>query len=331
MRPARSRVHRIIVAAACLTLSAAACGKVAGDDGNATTVSGDGAASAEQTATRTVESDFGPVELPTEPKRALGMYTTDVDILMTLGIPLAPSQPIREDGYTSFPSFFPDAELADVEPFRNYPEYNDEAILETRPDFILNGLGYDKEVVDRLPDIAPTYSIDAFDGVDWRKKFEQIATALDRVDKYEAWMSSYEEKVAAVRKRLDEQQIDPVVAPINYAGETVDVSCYGVPCLVFEDLGLRISPLADGEGTKLSLEQLGRLSGIDVAFYSAVPGETGELRPGEAYRDLADNKLWNQLSFVTNDEFHAFDMEMFYGSPSGHDAFLDVVERALLD
>lgn len=320
---------RFLLALACLTVLAAGCGQ---NYGNADADRGAIASEASREAkTRTVRSDFGEVELPANPRAALGMYTTDIDILLTLGIPLAKSQPIRGDGYTAFPAFFPQEELADIEPFQNYPEYNYEAILKAKPDLILNGLGYDKEVVERLPDIAPTYSIDAFDGTDWRKKFEQIAVALDRTKEYDAWVRHYEERVAEVRRRLDAAGIDPVVAPIEYADGTVSVECYGVPCLVFEDLGLTITPLAEGDGTKLSLEQLDRLRDIDVAFHSAFPDENGKLDSGETYADLADNKLWNDLPFVRDAEFHPFDLEMFFGSPSGHEAFLTVVERALLD
>ncbi|MBM7789346.1 ABC transporter substrate-binding protein [Tenggerimyces flavus] len=294
------------------------------------------AAQQDEPKTREVKSDFGNVTIPTNPQHALGMYTTDIDILITLGIPLADSQPIRGDGYTDFPKFFPQEQLDGIKTFHNYPEFNYEAILAAKPDFILNGLGYEKEVVKRLPEIAPTYSIDAFDGSDWREKFEQIATALGRRDAYQKWMDNYQKKVDAVRARLEATKIDPVVAPVTYGmnGKIV-ANCYGVPCLVFNDLGLRISPLTKGpkgEGTEFSLEELEKLNGIDVAFRSAFPTKTGELQSeAEALKDVASNKIWKNLRFVKNGAYVPFDMEMLYGSPSGHEAFLDVVEKALLD
>src|SRR5690606_11008979 len=55
-----------------------------------------------------VSTPFGDVSLPTAPRAALGMYTTDVDILIWLGFPLAERQPIRGDnGYEDFPCYFP--------------------------------------------------------------------------------------------------------------------------------------------------------------------------------------------------------------------------------
>lgn len=277
-----------------------------------------------------VESDFGPVELPSDPQAALGMYTTDLDILIHLGIPLAGAQPIRGDGWTDFPVFFPLEELEGIETFANYPEYNYEAILAAEPDLILNGLGYDAEVVARLPEIAPTYSIDAFDGADWRDKFRQVAEALNRSERYQEWIDAYEARVAEVRQRLDEAGLDPLVAPIGYWAGSISVDCYGVPCLVFEDLGLRISPLTEGDGTTLSMEELDRLGDIDVAFRSIVPSPEGEAADAENLATLEQHQAWRNLPFVVNDQYFTFDMEMFYGSPSGHWAFLERVEEVLL-
>ena len=86
----------VMTAATALTLSACSTDPVATEPKPAA----DG-----EPATMTVESAFGSVELPTEPQRALGMYTTDVDILdRPWASQLADQQPIRGDGYTTFPS-----------------------------------------------------------------------------------------------------------------------------------------------------------------------------------------------------------------------------------
>lgn len=320
MKPALSRPASIAAAAVvCLSLVACSSGSAATPDGSGSSAQ-----------LRTVETEFGPVDLPTDPQAALGFYTTDIDILITLGIPLASSQPIRGDGYTEFPAFFPQDALAGIETFANYPEYNFEAVLAADPDLILNGLGYDEETVTKLPEIAPTFSVNAFDGRDWREIFRETATALDRTEEAEAWFTAYEEKLADVKARLDAAGIDPVVAPVGYWDGNISVSCYGVPCLVFEDLGLEISPLTEGDGATLGLEQLDQLRGVDVAFRSYVPGPDGEAEDAATLTELAKNSVWASLPFVADDAYHRFDMEMFYGSPSGHWAFLEVVEEALL-
>lgn len=290
-------------------------------------------ATAEPARTMTVDSQFGKVTLPAAPTKALGMYTTDVDILIALGIPLAHDQPIRGDGWTDFPTFFPQDELKDVEPFANYPDYNYEKILAAEPDFILNGLGYDADAVKKLPGIAPTYSVDAFDGRSWLEHFKETAVALDRVDKYDAWMTKYNARVAEVKAAIGEHGAGLVVAPVSSYEGKVSSACYsGVECQAFRDVGLTVFPGAerkDGKGVELSLEQVGQLSDIDVAFTIEVPGDKGAAEYANTQSTLMKNPLWARLDFVKDKRIVPYDMEMTYGSPSGQMAFLDVIEKAI--
>lgn len=293
---------------------------------------GSGGSGADETAaaptTLTVEDMTGEVEIPAEPQAALGMYTTDVDILITLGFPLAGSQPVRDEGYQTFPSFFPQAELEGIETFTNYPEYNYEAILAAQPDFILNGLGYDADVVAKLPEIAPTFSFNGFDGSDWRDIFRETAAQLGREEQAQAWFDSYEARVAEVKTALEERDIAPVVGPVDYWDGQVSASCYGIPCLVFADLGLEVTPLATVEGTSLSPEQLSQLSDIDVFFTSATPNDAGGFN--DVFAPVADNPLWQALPAVQDGAIYTGDLEMLYGSPSGQMAYLEFVADSLL-
>lgn len=222
-----------------------------------TTTSPELAAAPAPAASVTVSSQFGDVTLPAEPQTALGMYTTDVDILIALGYPLAKEQPIRGDsGYTTFPSFFPQEALQGVTPFANYPDYNYEKILAAGPDFILNGLGYDEKTHERLKEIAPSYSVNAFDGRSWMGHFKETAEALGRTEQYEAWMAKYRARVAEVKAAIGDRALDTVVAPVSYWDGKVSSSCYsGVECQAFADLGLTVFPDAkknNGDGVSLS-------------------------------------------------------------------------------
>ena len=275
------------------------------------------------------------IAMPAEPKAALGFYTTDLDILITLGFDLAGTQPIRDD-FTSFPDFFPQEELEGLKTFGNFPEFNFEAVLDAEPDFILSGLGYEKDLDGQLQKIAPTYTYNAFDGGDWRDAVAQTAKDLGREDEWQAWVDRYEARVADIRARLEAADIHPVVADMGYWDGQVTVSCYGVPCLVFADLGLEMAPLmnATDEGlpasedyAELSPEQLGQLEGIDVVFTGANEDGTVWVETDDA---LKQNALWQSLSFVTDKQYRPYNYEMIYGSPSGQDAFLSVVEKALL-
>ena len=287
----------------------------------------------EGSGTKTVSTEFGDVELPVAPQNALGMYTTDVDILVWLRFPLAASQPIRGDsGYTTFPCFFPYEALKGTTRFANYPDFNYEAILAAQPDFILNGLGYDTKVVERLAEIAPTYSLNAFDNTSWQTHFQETAAALGRSQFYDEWETLYQQRLAEVKAKIG----DPAsitVAPVGFWDGKANTGCYvGVECQVFEDLGLTIDPIAlanDREGEALSGEQIGKLSGIDYAFSTKGLGETGQKEFDAVMAEASKNALWNDLPFVKNDTIVTYEMEMTYGSPSGQLAFLEVVAGAL--
>lgn len=284
-------------------------------------------------ASMTVKAEFGDVVLPANPQAALGMYTTDVDILITLGYPLAKEQPIRGDsGYRTFPSYFPQTELAAVTPFANYPDFNYEKILAVQPDFILNGLGYDQKTDDRLKEIGPTFTVNAFDGRNWREHFKETAAALGRTAQYDAWFATYQARLAEVKAVIGDRAKDAVVAPVSFWEGKVASSCYtGLECQTFDDLGLTIfAPAREkkGEGVTLSGENLGRLKSVHYAFMTIGAGDTGAKEFETTKNTLGRNKLWAALPFVTDQRLISYEMEMTYGSPSAQFAFLDVIEKA---
>lgn len=284
-------------------------------------------------ASITVKAEFGEVVLPADPQAALGMYTTDVDILITLGVPLAKSQPIRGDGgYTTFPAYFSADALAGVTPFANFPDFNYEKILAARPDFILNGLGYDAKTDERLKEIGPTYTLNAFDGRNWREHFKETAVALGRRAQYDAWFAKYQARVAQVQAVIGDRAKDVVVAPVSYWEGKVASSCYtGLECQTFEDLGLPVFPGAKekkGDGVSLSSENLDRLKSVQYAFMPVGAGEAGQKEFATTTDTLGKNKLWAALPFVADKRLIPYEMEMTYGSPSAQLAFLDVIEKA---
>ncbi|MGN7965218.1 ABC transporter substrate-binding protein [Microbacterium sp. 22179] len=315
-------VSLVALAATCLLLTSCAAS------------SAGGSSTADDTVELTTPTGVD-ITIPAEPTAALGFYTTDLDILITLGFDLAGTQPIRDD-FTAFPDFFPQQELEGLETFGNFPEFNLEAVLEAEPDFILSGLGYEEDLDGQLQKIAPTYTYNAFDGGDWRDVVAKAATDLGREEQWQEWVDQYEARIADIRSRLDAADIHPVVADVGYWDGQVTTSCYGVPCLVFADLGLEMAPLmnatedglpASDEYAELSPEQLGQLEGIDVVFTGAEEDGTVWVEEDEA---LQQNAIWQNLSFVQSGDYYPYNYEMIYGSPSGMDAFLTVVEKALL-
>lgn len=321
---------RLLTAAGAMLAAASlltACGAAAGSGAES------GTAGASTAADLNITDPGGhAVKVPGDVKAALGFYTTDVDILMTLGIPLAKDQPIRGDsGYTTFPAFFPQEPLKDVTPFANFPEFNYEKVLDAEPDFILNGLGYDTKVHDKLAAIAPTYTVDAFDGKFWGDHFKKTAADLGRTDRYQAWEKSYKEQAAVAKKEIDAAgNGDLTVAAFGFYEGKGNVACYsGVQCDVFKTMGLKVTPLADDEKLTISPEQLDKLKDVDAIWMSIGVGETGKKEFNETIATLERSPLWKDLKFVKNKRIYTFEMEMTYGSPSGTTAFVEQVRKDL--
>lgn len=231
-----------------------------------------------------------------------------------------------------FPASSPQSQLAGIATFGNFPEYNYERILLAEPDFILNGLGYDAEVNQRLPQIAPTYSVNAFDGGSWQDHFRETATALGRLDRYETWLAIYQARLAEVREAIKDNA-DAVVSPLGYWESKFNASCYaGVECTVLRDLGLTIFAPAtqnNGDGIEIGPEDVGLLKDVDYVFTMAGLGEAGVADLNSQLEDAAKNPIWAQLDFVRQNHIVPFEMEMVYGSPSGQLAFLEIVAKAL--
>ena len=263
-------------------------------------------------------------------RSGVGHVHHDIDILITLGIPLATSSP-SAGRIHRVPGLLPAGGPGRRHAFNNYPEFNYEKDLEAQPDLILNGLGYEPEIPKKLNPIAPTYNYNGFDGADWRTQFKKTAEVLHRTEQYQAWMDKYQARVDEVKAKIKAAGIDPVVANIAYYDGKIGVDCYGIAVPGLRRPRAEDHPVGtrhDGKGTQLSLEQLDKLKGIDEVFTSVGVDENPSLL--QSSDKLNASSVWKDLGFVKDDQITGFDMEMVYGSPSGQMALVDEVEKALL-
>ena len=210
--------------------------------------------------------------------------------------------------------------MADVKPFANYPEFNYEKVLEANPDFILSGLSYDTEIPKKLNPIAPTYNYNGFDGADWRDHFKKTAETLNRTEQYQAWTDKYQARVDEIKAKIKAAGIDPVVASVSFYDGKVGVDCYGIACLVFDDLGLKISKLARANDARrhepeprAARPAQGHRRGV---HHVGVGEERSLLQTSDK---LNASSVWKGLDFVKNDQITNINMEMVYGSPERPD------------
>jgi iron complex transport system substrate-binding protein len=318
MRRTGIKVFSAGVAVLALSGALAACG----DDGG-------GSSSASGDVVTVVDGNGNEVEMPQDPQRVFGMYTTDLDYALALGLSVAPTQAIRT-GSTELPEFFPQDELGGVEDvFVNYPEFNYEKIAAVQPDLIINGLGYDGGAdAERLGQIAPTYTFDGFGG-DWREDLTALAEALGREDRAQEYLDRLDTRTAEVAALIADREAPPVVAYGYYNGDGSG-GFYGpqldqLQPIVFHDVGIETTAAAPDIWTEVAQEQVGLLADVDILM---IAYETTE-DPDAILDAIRADPVWSALPAVVGDRVVMVNNELSYSSPSAHMEFLDVLADAL--
>ena len=74
--------------------------------------------------------------------------------------------------------------------------------------------------------------------------------------------------------------------------------------------------------------ELAALTAVIAGLTSATPAEDGSYP--DVFEPIAGNPLWQALPAVQSGQIHTGDLEMLYGSPSGHMAYLEFVADSLL-
>lgn len=132
-------------------------------------------------STRTVTGRFGPVRIPTQPKRVVVTYDNYLAFALALDLPLVAAPGARGAARNPFPGYLPRERLDTIKRFSVFPEINYEAIAAARPDIILNAFT-DEPYHKRLSAIAPSLTIKVPDDEDWVATFRGLAAAFDKTD-----------------------------------------------------------------------------------------------------------------------------------------------------
>ncbi|MFD4355398.1 ABC transporter substrate-binding protein [Nocardia sp. NPDC058518] len=179
----------------------------------AATAAGCGSSTADQaadTGTRQVETAKGPVTVPADPQRivvlngALAGYLFDLDTNVKAADP-------RILGLTLKPGEFPPAWAADAKEqgtvtVPSGDDLNLEFIAAQRPDLIIGGgPGYPGQQTiknyDKLTAVAPTALV-ASDATNWQDQLKSVANIVNRPEKVDSMITTYNDKVAKVKSGL---------------------------------------------------------------------------------------------------------------------------------
>lgn len=286
--------------------------------------------------TRTYTGGYGPAELPLSPSRSIGVYATDSDFALVLGLPLV-------GAYSPSPNSFPPYQagrLTGVTPVDGWSGANYEALAALRPDLIVHTSGtYVPEQREPMTRIAPVFVFPEAlrDGVGWREQLTEIGAAFDRAPVAQAFIDDYAQRAAALRERVQARWGG---ARIAYVGPMEPGQFYVAQMnmqtnqTLHEDLGMAHAAVVPStvatRRTDISYEEMGLLSDVDVLLLRVNPRD-GSTEPNrEQTAALTGAPLWSTLPAVRNGAVFEIDGDLFYGSPLTAQANLDWVEANLL-
>ncbi|TCJ94563.1 ABC transporter substrate-binding protein [Nocardia alba] len=190
----RAAVGLLIVAVAA---TAAGCGSSTADE-------------APDTGTRQVETAKGLVTVPASPQRivvlngALAGYLFDLDAKVKAADPRILGLTLKPGEFS--PSWSADAKKQGTEAVPSGDDLNLEFIAAQRPDLIIGGgPGFPGlqsiKAYDKLTAIAPTALVPS-DATSWQDLLKSVATIVNRADKVDPMITSYNDKVAKVKAKL---------------------------------------------------------------------------------------------------------------------------------
>ncbi|TCK25546.1 ABC transporter substrate-binding protein [Pseudonocardia endophytica] len=266
---------------------------------------------AQDQGTRTVQTERGPVEVPSDPQRVVVLSGGLAGYFYTLDVPVVASD-TRVLGVTNFDGGFPPswadaAREVGTTPLPSGEQLSVEAVAAARPDLIVGGgqgitAVQASESYDKLAAIAPTVLVPRT-VIAWQDQLAAVADAVNRSDRVAELQQRYQDRVTEVQGAItppqgevvyiaslpgDRVYLVPAKAALPALGRGVGLQPSDV---VAKAPGARLA--STGDSLQISPELLGRTADSP----NAIVVDLG----GPPLADLAKNPIYAALpSFRAN-------------------------------
>ena len=252
------------------------------------------------------------VELNKNPKKVVVFDYGVADKLKNLGVEITG---LPKDGkLPEILSVYQDDKYANVGSLK---ETNFEAIEALNPDLIIIG-GRQAEDIDSFKEIAPTVYL-ATDGQNYMNSFSQVVTDLgnlfDKQDEAKKALNEINEKVADLKKTIEEKDLSASVVMANEGGISLfsQASRYGI---IYSDLGFKQVDNNIDESThgqQITFEYFLKHNS-DYVFVVDRGAVTGK---GESAKALFDNEVMNKTEVAKNGNVVYLDSVVWYTMTGG--------------
>lgn len=271
-------------------------------------------ASAEAT-TRTVDTAFGPVTIPTHPKRAIAL---EGGVGPLLGADITPVATMDGDYADSFlPEEYAKVKDLPIVLGKDGPDY--EKIAALKPDMMIGFVrgGKEKDLSAeskaqwaKLNAIAPTVLIRATGSSQTKDATLTMSEALGDGADAEKAKAAYDAKAAELKKTYAAVLAKNVFAPLDYYDQINVYSPISWPGDTVIDAGGRLTSVSANEkvenATFLSPEQLTKLTDATVVLYE----QTVDGKPGEGATAMEKLPTYKTLPAVKAG--HAYGLPYFF-------------------
>ncbi len=270
--------------------------------------------------TVTVTDVNGEVEIPADPQRIVDL-SGNSDILSILGYSVVGTANSDAYDYTVFPSYLEDVlEGAEILGYSMQDSMDVEAVMNLQPDLIIISTVQEK-MYEQLSEIAPTVMIQ-LEALDWKEDVLTFAEIFGKTEEAEVWLTSYEEKAAAVGEQIKEMYGEDTsyLSFLASGGQFFVFTGAGFGSVLYEDLGLeKPVGLPDQDDISLPVVTYDGLAAIeaDVIFVMATEEDKAELE---------SNAIWNNLPAVQNGN-----VVMLEASPYFNQGYSCIGRELLLD
>lgn len=269
--------------------------------------------SAEQTTVQITDANGEKAELKKNPKRVVVFDYGVADILKNLGVDAVVGLP-KNGKMPEILSNYSDDKYTNVGSLK---ETDFEAVESLNPDLIIIG-GRQAEDIDSFKEIAPTVYL-ATDGQNYMNSFSQVVTDLgnlfDKQDEAKKALNEINEKVADLKKTIEEKDLSASVVMANEGGISLfsQASRYGI---IYSDLGFKqvdnnIEESTHGQQITFEYFLKHKSDYVFVVDRGAVTGK------GESAKSLFDNEVMNKTEVAKNGNVVYLDSVVWYTMTGG--------------
>ncbi len=276
---------------------------------------------------RALETAYGPVTIKGDVQRVITLDEGALDTVLALG--MQPVGSVAARGGNQLPSYL-QQHASQVPIVGVTREPNLEAIFSQRPDLILASPGLEKRVYDVLSKMAPTVVPSTPSTAPWAERNALYVSALGKEAEMEKLVANVEERIAAMRHRIEPGQTYSVVRWMPQG--PMAMSSKLITGQLLTALGMESTKTAAelGERPHSDILSLENLSSVDADWmFLATLNEQGDATLATARQQPA----FTRLKAARNDRAVPVDGQV-WSSGTGVLAaqrILDDIERIILN